>query len=161
VLASAVALEPVTGEDCRIAFTCATTAQRTEPGKPMMKQAVAAVAIGLGTGFAAAPAAHADDDWIAMAISDSTGQIKVTYNGSSEGSAQQTVMQACRKTISDCRLLASGQGGCVAIALNATNSKYYGGWGATRDDAEAAALANARGGNVLKDHTHCQGDQAN
>ncbi|OBF93795.1 hypothetical protein A5791_12305 [Mycobacterium sp. 852002-51163_SCH5372311] len=119
------------------------------------------VAIGVGMALAAAPPAHADDDWIAMAISDSTGQIKVTYNGNSEASAQQTAMQACRKTISDCRLLASGQGGCVAIALNAANSKYYGGWGATRVDAEAAALANARGGKVLQDHTHCQGDPAN
>jgi Domain of unknown function (DUF4189) len=125
----------------------------------MMKQAL--VAIGFGVAFAAAPPAHADDDWMALAISDSTGQIKVTYNGSSQGSAQQTVMQACRKSISDCRLLASGQGGCIAIALNAANSKYFGGWGPTRDDAEAAALANARGGKVLQDHTHCQGDPAN
>jgi hypothetical protein len=125
-----------------------------------MKHALAAVVIGFGMAFVAAPAAHADDDWMALAISDSTGQIKVTYNGTSEASAQQTVMQACRKTISDCRLLASGEGGCVAIALNAANSRYYGGWGPTREDAESAALANARGGNVLKDHTHCQGDQA-
>lgn len=126
----------------------------------MKKQAVAAVAVGLGMAFAAAPAAQADDDWIAMAISDSTGQIKVTLGASSQGAAEQTVMKECRKTISDCRLLASGQGGCVALALNAPKSKYYGGWGPTRDDAEAAALANARGGSVLKDHTHCQGDPA-
>ena len=55
----------------------------------MMKQAVAAVAIGLGMAFAAAPTAHADGDWIAMAISDSTGQIKVTYDGSSQDAAQR------------------------------------------------------------------------
>ncbi len=121
----------------------------------------AAVAIAIGMAFAATPSAHADDPWIAMAISDSTGQIKYTYGGTSKSDAEQTVMSACRKTISDCRLLASGQGGCVAIAMNAANTKYYGGWGPTRDDAEAAALATAHGGTVQKDHTHCQGDPGN
>lgn len=98
-------------------------------------------------------------DWMAMAISDSTGQIKVTYNGSSQNDAEQTVMQACRKNISDCRLLASGEGGFVALAKNALNTKYFGGWGPTRGDAEAAAVANAHGGTAQPDHTHCQGDQ--
>jgi hypothetical protein len=120
----------------------------------------AAVAIAIGVAFAAAPFAHADDPWLAMAMSDSTGQIRFTAGGSSQSDAIQTVMSACRKTISDCRLLASGQGGCIAIAMNAANTKYYGGWGPTRDDAEAAALATAKGGTVQKDHTHCSGDPA-
>ncbi len=115
----------------------------------------AAVAITIGMAFAATPSAHADDPWIAMAISDSTGQY--TYGGTSKSDAEQTVMSACPKTISDCRLLASGQGGCVAIAMNAANTKYYGGWGPTRDDAEAAALATAHGGTVQKDHTTLPG----
>jgi hypothetical protein len=122
----------------------------------MMKRAVSAAA--LATAFAAAPLAHADDNWIAMAISDSTGQVKVTYSGTSQDAAQQTAMQACRKTISDCRLLASGQGGCVAIAMNGSSSRYFGGWGPTREESEAAALAKVPGGKVLPDHTHCQGD---
>lgn len=131
-------------------------AQMKRAGKPMKKQAAVAIAIGMA--FAATPPAHADNDWIAMAISDSTGQIKVTSGGASQAAVEQTVMQSCRKNISDCRLLASGQGGCVAIAVNAANTKYYGGWGPTREEAEAAALATARGGTVQKDHTHCQGD---
>jgi len=36
----------------------------------------ATVAIAIGMAFAATPSAQADDPWIAMAISDSTGQIK-------------------------------------------------------------------------------------
>jgi hypothetical protein len=118
----------------------------------------AAVAIAIGMALAAAPRAHADNDWMAMAISDSTGRIKVVYSGASQGAAEQTVMDACRKTISDCRLLASGEGGCVAIAMPPAHTRYFGGWGPTRDDAEAAAVANSAGGTVLKDHTHCQGD---
>ncbi len=118
----------------------------------------AAVAIATGMASATAPLAHADDPWIAMAISDSAGQIKYTFGGTSQADAQQTVMQACRKTISDCRLLASGEGGCVAIAVTPAGTKYFGGWGPTREDAEAAAQANSRGGTVQKDHTHCQGD---
>ena len=119
------------------------------------------LAIAIGMALAATPPAHADNDGIAMAISDSTGQIKFTSGAPTQAAAEQTVMQACRKTISDCRLLASGQGGCVALALNAAGSKYFGGWGPTREEAEAAALATAHGGTVLKDHTHCEGDTAN
>lgn len=125
-----------------------------------MRQAVAA-AIAMGAAFAASPLAHADDPWVAMAISDSTGQLTYTFAAPSQAGAQQTVMQACRKTISDCRLLASGQGGCLAIAMAPGNTKYFGGWGPTREEAEAAAQANSRGGTVQTDHTHCQGDPAN
>jgi hypothetical protein len=126
----------------------------------MMKQAAAAIALGMA--FAAVPLAHADDNnWMALAISDSTGKIQVVYDGTSQDNAVQTVMSACRKTISDCRLLASGQGGCVAIAMPPANTKYFGGWGPTREEAEAAARANSAGGRVLSDHTHCQGDPAN
>lgn len=125
-----------------------------------MKKPVA-MAIAVGAAFAAPPIAHADDPWTAMAISDSTGQIKYTFGGKSQSDAEQTVMQACRKTVSDCRLLASGQGGCVAIAVTPANTKYFGGWGPTREDAEAAAQANSGGGTVQRDHTHCVGDASN
>ncbi|ORV94733.1 hypothetical protein AWC11_03240 [Mycobacterium interjectum] len=117
----------------------------------------AAAAIAIGITFAATPLAQADDPWIAMAISDSTGQIQVS-GGTSQADAEKNVMSACRKTISDCRLLASGQGGCVAIAMPPAHTRYFGGWGPTRGDAEAAAVANSAGGTVLKDHTHCAGD---
>jgi hypothetical protein len=122
----------------------------------MKKQAALAIAIGVG--FAAAPIAHADNDWIAMAISDSTGQLKVVDGATSQDAAEQTVMSACRKRISDCRLLASGEGGCIALVLNAPQSKYFGGWGPTRDAADAAALATAGGGTVQAGHGHCLGD---
>ena len=124
----------------------------------MMKQAAAAIAVGMAV--AAAPTAHADGTWIAMAISDSTGRIKFSSGNASEDAAQQSAMGACRKSISDCRLLASGQGGCIALAVNTVNSKYIGGWGPTREEAEAAASAAAHGGKPLADHTHCDGDPA-
>jgi Domain of unknown function (DUF4189) len=120
----------------------------------------AAVVIAIGMALVAAPRAHADNDWMAMVISDSTGLVKVVYSGSSQTAAQQSAMDACRKTISDCRLLASGEGGCVAMAMPPAHTRYFGGWGPTRDAAEAAAAANAAGGTVVKDQTHCQGDAA-
>jgi uncharacterized protein DUF4189 len=118
-----------------------------------------AVAIGIGLAFAGTPIAHADNNWIAMAISDSTGHISISDTGAADkATAEQVVMQACRKTISDCRLLAIGPGGCMALAANAARTKYYGGWGDTSDAAEAAALANARGGTIVKEQGHCLGD---
>src|ERR1700756_2342616 len=125
-------------------------------GKPMKKHSALAIAIGVA--FVAAPSAHADNDWIAMAMSDSTGQIKFVDGGKSQGAAEQKAMEACRKAISDCRLLASGEGGCIALVLNAPKNKYVGGWGPTRDAAEAAALAAAGGGTVQPAHGHCLGD---
>ncbi len=122
---------------------------------------IAGLALALGASLAVAPPAYADNDWISMAISDSTGQIKFSSGGSATRSdAEQVVMQECRKRVSDCRILASGQGGCLALAMNAAHSKYFGGWGPTREDAEAAAAATAHGGTVLADHDHCLGDAA-
>ncbi len=128
----------------------------------------AAVAIAVGAAFVAVPSmpsmpfmpqmplARADNDWIALAISDSTGRLKFTSGGASQAAAQQAAMDACRASISDCRLLASGEGGCVALVLNAASTKYYGAWGPTREGAEAAASALVPGGRVQADHTHCQ-----
>jgi hypothetical protein len=123
----------------------------------------AAVAIAISVAFAATPIAHADDNnWIAMAMSDSTGQIKFSVDGSpTRAAAEQVVMQECRKRVSDCRVLASGPGGCMALAVNAAHTKYFGGWGPTPDAAEAAALAAAGGGTVQQGHGHCLGDQIN
>ncbi len=126
----------------------------------MKKQA--AVAIAIGVAFAATPIAHADNDWIAMAMSDSTGQIKIADGAASQAAAEQKAMEACRKNISDCRLLASGgPGGCVALVLNGAKTRYFGGWGPTPDAAEAAALAVAGGGTVQTGHGHCLGDPPN
>jgi len=122
---------------------------------------LAAVAIAIGVAFATTPIAHADDNWIAMAMSDSTGHINVADGARTQAAAEQGVMQACRKRVSDCRILASGPGGCIAMAVNAAHTKYLGGWGPTPDAAEAAALAAASGGTVLKDQGHCLGDPIN
>ena len=126
----------------------------------MKKTAVVAIAIGVA--FAATPLAHADGGWISMAISDSTGHISVSTSGAAtRDAAEKVVMDACRKRISDCRILASGPGGCLALVANAAHTQYVGGWGPTSGEAEAAALAAAGGGTVLKDQGHCLGDAAN
>ena len=89
----------------------------------MKKQVVAAIAIGVAV--AGTPIAHADNNWMAMAMSDSTGKINIADGASSQGAAEKAVMDTCRKSISDCRLLASGQAGCIALVLNAAGSKYF------------------------------------
>lgn len=122
----------------------------------MKKRALVVIAIGVAV--APTPIALADNNWIAMAISDSTGHIDIADGASSQGAAEKAVMETCRKTISDCRLLASGQGGCMALALNAAKSRYFGGWGPTREEAEAAALGRAPGGTIQEGHDHCVGE---
>ncbi|UXA04618.1 DUF4189 domain-containing protein [Mycobacterium sp. SMC-2] len=122
----------------------------------MKKRALAVVAAAVA--FAAPPIAHADNNGIAMAISDSTGHIDIADGAASPAAAEKAVMETCRKTISDCRLLASGQGGCLALVVNASKTKYFGGWGPTREEAEAAALARAPGGTIQQGHDHCAGE---
>lgn len=122
----------------------------------MKKRALVAIAVGVA--FAPTPLALADNNWIAMAISDSTGRINIADGAASQGAAEKAVMETCRKSISDCRLLASGEGGCVALVLNAAKSRYFGGWGPTREEAEAAALGRAPGGTIQEGHDHCAGE---
>ena len=125
-----------------------------------MKKLATAAAIAIGVTFAATPVAHADNNWMAMAISDATGQIRISDGAPTQAKAEQQAMAACGK--SDCRVLASGgPGGCIAMVVNAAKTHYFGRWGPTTDEAEAAALAAAGGGTVLKDHGHCLGDPLN
>ncbi|OBH83782.1 DUF4189 domain-containing protein [Mycobacterium scrofulaceum] len=121
-----------------------------------MKRLVLA-AVAAGVALVAPPVAQAGGDGIAMAISDSTGHIDIADGASSVGAAEKAVMETCRKTISDCRLLASGQGGCVALVMNASKTKYFGGWGPTPEEAEAQALSRAPGGTIQAGHDHCVG----
>ncbi|ORA09652.1 DUF4189 domain-containing protein [Mycobacterium arosiense] len=122
----------------------------------MKNRAFAAIAV--CAVFVPVPVAHADNNWIAMAISDSTGHISIADGAANQGAAEKAAMDTCRKSISDCRLLASGQGGCMALVLNAAKSRYFGGWGPTREEAQAAALGRAPGGTIQEGHEHCAGE---
>jgi hypothetical protein len=127
----------------------------------LMKKLATALTITLGVACAATPIAHADGGWIAMAMSDSTGHISIDDVGeSSQQAAEKKVMDACRKLVSDCRFLASGQGGCMALALAPAHTRYFGGWGPTSGEAEAAAIANSGGGTLQQGQDHCIGGSA-
>ena len=122
---------------------------------------LATLTIAIGVAFTATPVAHADGNWIAMAMSDSTGHISIDDVGeSSQTVAEKKVMDACRKLISDCRLLASGPGGCMALALAPAHTRYFGGWGPSSGEAEAAAIANSGGGALQAGQDHCIGGSA-
>jgi hypothetical protein len=123
---------------------------------------LATITIAIGVASAATPVAHADGgNWIAMAMSDSTGHISIDDVGeSSQAVAEKKVMDACRKLVSDCRFLAAGPGGCMALALAPAHTRYFGGWGATTAEAEAAAIANSGGGTLQPGQDHCLGGDA-
>ena len=46
----------------------------------------------------------------------------------------------------------------MALVVNAAKSRYFGGWGPTREEAEAAALGRAPGGTIQEGHDHCAGE---
>ena len=58
----------------------------------------ALVAIAVGVAFAPTPVALADNNWIAMAISDSTGHINIADGASSQGAAEKAVMETPART---------------------------------------------------------------
>jgi len=67
----------------------------------------------------AAPPAHADDGWVAVASSPSHEQVDFAY-GPDQATAESRVLALCavRQRASDCLLLASGPD-CVAVAWDA------------------------------------------
>ena len=95
-----------------------------------------------------------------MAISDSTGQIKITDGAATQAKAEQQAMGACGK--SDCRVLASGgPGGCIAMVVNAAKTHYFGRWGPTTDEAEGCGTSCRRWGNGPKRPRPLRGDPMN
>lgn len=107
----------------------------------------------------AAPA-RADGGYIAIAGSDSTHSVETTTGGSlaSLDHVEDDAVDHCaaRRGATDCRILAAGVGGCVALSDD--GHRFVGAWGATRRAAGAAAVAKAGRPGAVVDIALCAGD---
>ncbi len=104
--------------------------------------------------------ARADGGYIAIAGSDSTHSVETTAGGSlaSLDHVEEYAVSHCagRHGASDCRILAEGQGGCVALSDD--GHSFVGAWGATRSAAGAAAVAKVGRAGATVDIVRCFGD---
>jgi Domain of unknown function (DUF4189) len=132
-----------------------------------MSKLLASAVIPVVCGIGLAAPAQAQGDYIVIAGSDSTHAFEAATGGSlaSLSQVEEFAVSHCadRHGATDCRVLAEGQGGCVALA-NAGQS-LVGAWGATRNAARAAVvakvgLAGAKVGlaGAKVDTAHCLGD---
>ena len=108
----------------------------------------------------AAPAQADGGGYIVIAGSDSTHAVETTMGGSlaslSDVEAYAVSHCAERHGATDCRVLAEGQRGCVALSDN--GQSFVGGWGATRSAAGAAAVAKVGVAGANVDVARCVGD---
>jgi Domain of unknown function (DUF4189) len=107
--------------------------------------------------LAAAVPANADDLWIAVAVSQSSGE-SVTQTGYTNVLAAQHAINDCNRIghVDDCEWIASGHGGCVATATSGRPYSIKGAWAANREAAASAALAQAAAGSHVA--VDCIGD---
>ena len=80
--------------------------------------------------------AWAEDNFGAIAISDSTGQWGLTYDYSSKASAEKEAVKQCGA--SDCAVEVWFKNSCGAVAKNGLEVAY--GLGDSREEAEEAAI---------------------
>jgi hypothetical protein len=106
--------------------------------------------------FASAPA-HADEPWIVLAVSQSSGW-EAIHAGNPYTAAVQSAVNFCNRKgyVTDCLVVAQGRGGCVAAATAGRRYGIWGAWAPTRDAAASAALAQAGPGSRLA--ADCVGD---
>ena len=107
----------------------------------------------------AAPA-QAQGGYIVIAGSDSTHSVETTAGGglASLNSVEEYALRHCaeRHGSIDCRILAEGKGGCVALSDNGHG--FVGAWAATRSAAGAAAVAKVGLAGATVDVACCLGD---
>ncbi|MCK1794638.1 protein kinase [Streptomyces sp. XM4193] len=84
--------------------------------------------------------------WGAIAVGERGGWGR-SWDHNSQSAARQGALSRCRGT--NCKVLTSFRNGCGAVAHNRNAGHYWGGSGATRQEAENRARANAGGGYIL------------
>ncbi|MFO0987663.1 MAG: DUF4189 domain-containing protein [Alphaproteobacteria bacterium] len=95
--------------------------------------------------LSAAPAA-AQGVHGALAISTSTGAYGYGFNYDTEAGARDRAMAECRKHAQDCRVYATFQRQCIAIA-RAANNAFGWAYGYTNDERAERALNECAGRN--------------
>ncbi|WP_231117830.1 DUF4189 domain-containing protein [Mycobacterium colombiense] len=111
-------------------------------------------------GLIAPTQAQAQAGFIVIAGSDSSRSVETTAGGNlaSLSSVEEYAVSHCaeRHGSTDCRVLAEGLGGCVA--LTDTGHGFVGAWGATRSAAGAAAVAKVGRPGAAVAVARCVGD---
>ncbi len=111
-------------------------------------------------GLPAPARAQAGGGYIAVAASDTSHSVEITAGASlaTLDSVEDYAVDHCaeRHGASDCRILAEGRGGCVALSDN--GRQFIGAWGATRRAAGAAAMAKVGLHGAVVDVVRCVGD---
>jgi hypothetical protein len=106
----------------------------------MKKKALLVIAIG-----AALLASHASADWVALAVSPSTGKAGASYKASSRSVAESDALARCRKLPgqpTDCRIVTqASEGRCVSMAQD---DRGAWGWSRQADIKTAKTDALAR-----------------
>jgi hypothetical protein len=111
---------------------------------------VGSMAAAIAMTAALAPAARADDQWGAIAISDAHKVYGRALHASTKPAAQAAATSTCG--YSDCKVLTTFHQ-CGAVAENAT--AYAGGSGSTLQAAEIDAVKNLGGGSGTIDAFGC------
>jgi Domain of unknown function (DUF4189) len=106
------------------------------------------------TAMIAAPPAHADGAFAAIAYSPSTHGAGWAINKSSRAEAEQAALKDCSNFTSGCQPVTWNEGGCVTLAENKSGN-WSGGRGANTAAAESEALSRVPNGYIV--HTACNG----
>ncbi|WP_082945718.1 DUF4189 domain-containing protein [Mycobacterium sp. E2733] len=111
----------------------------------------------VGVAMVAAPVAHSDPGWVAVAASDREDHTHWSWGPASQGAAEGQALAACRNTGGpNCHVIASGTP-CLALVEDAED--YHWGIAGNADDAMANAKARAVG-ELTIDGVHCIWDIA-
>ena len=106
----------------------------------------------VGVGMVAAPVAHSDPGWVAVAASDLENHTHWSWGPASRATTEDHALAACRNTLGpDCHVIASGTP-CLALVEDAED--YHWGIAGNADDAMANAKARATGALTI-DGVHC------
>lgn len=107
----------------------------------------------VGVGMVAAPVAHSDPGWVAVAASDLENHVHWSWGPASRGTTEAQALAGCRNTLGpDCHVIASGTP-CLALVEDAED--YHWGIAGNADDAIANAKARAVAGGSTFDGVHC------
>lgn len=125
----------------------------------MLKSLAFAVMLAVGI-VGLAPPAHAHGPYIVIVGSDSTHAFETTVGGAlaNPGNVDAYAINHCnqRYDSTDCRVLASGRGGCVALSDD--GPILVAAWAETRSAAKAATADKVGDPNANVDIAHCIGD---
>jgi hypothetical protein len=116
----------------------------TRTSRLIASAATALAALGGAAAATAAPASAANS-YAAIAYSPATKT--VGYSVGPNADAPARALSKCAEHGDGCQLAASVTNGCVALALR-SDGGWYGGYGATADEANNSALSSLPNGHI-------------